>query len=252
MVYSDSVSSLPRVLLIGAGGIGNPFVLTLARAVRAGETSKFELTIVDDDRVELENLHRQVLFTDADIGSAKAVALARRAQEIAPELETSTALERFLPDSALGFASSATLIVDASDNFATRFLAADACFLAQRPLVSAASVRWVATVLASLPTGPCYRCLFEDLPEGPAPDCSTAGIVGPVCGVAGALAAELALQLLAGQTPSHNLFSFDGRSDTLRARSFKPRTGCELCGSAASIRGLQADRYAGQACGEYE
>jgi molybdopterin/thiamine biosynthesis adenylyltransferase len=240
-------TTVPRVLLIGAGGIGCPFALAASHAVSRGEWPPVELHVVDDDVVELENLHRQILFRDEDVGLQKGALLAEFFRRIsgcsAQHVET-----RFHPDNALALASSVDVVVDASDNFATRFLAADACLLAGRPLVSAASVRWVATVLLSRPEGPCYRCLFEDLPEGDAPDCTTAGIVGPVCGVAGALAAELVGAILRGRAAEVlALRSYDGRTDQLRERPLRRRSACPLCGTRA-IRDLSPTRYVGADC----
>jgi molybdopterin/thiamine biosynthesis adenylyltransferase len=239
-----------KLLLVGAGGIGAPCALALANAAAAGEAPPFELIVLDDDRVERSNLHRQILFTEGDVGLPKVAAFAARLREIAPSLTVSTKSGRFVPDVALDLAREASLIVDATDNFASRFLLADAARIAGRPVVHAASVRWHATVIAASAMGaPCYRCLFEDLPEGDAPDCATAGVVGPVCGVAGALAADLALSILRGETRAFGfVVSFDGQSDRLRRIAVKPRAGCALCGTAADIRTISEARYVGPAC----
>lgn len=252
---------LPRVLLIGAGGIGCPFALAASEARARGEWPSFELFVVDDDVVELENLHRQILYREAELGRQKGALLVAHVARVAgvPAVHLEA---RFHPENARELVSAADVIVDASDNFATRFLAADACFLEGRPLVSAASVRWVATVLLSRPEGPCYRCLFEDLPTGDAPDCATAGIVGPICGVAGALAAELVGALLhlrrasatgAAARPEaiaaldRSLSSYDGRTDSLRRRPLPRRSDCPLCG-ARTILDLAPLRYVGADC----
>jgi molybdopterin/thiamine biosynthesis adenylyltransferase len=242
-----------KLLLVGAGGIGAPCGLALANAVAAGEAPAFELMVLDDDRVERSNLHRQILFSEGDVGLPKVEAFAARLREIAPRLSVATRHGRFLPDVALELAREASLIVDATDNFASRFLMADAALIAGRPVVHAASVRWHATVIAASATGgPCYRCLFEDLPEGDAPDCATAGVVGPVCGVAGALAADLALSILRGETRAFGfVLSFDGLRDRLRRIAVKPRAGCALCGRAPEIRSISEARYAGPACDSF-
>jgi adenylyltransferase/sulfurtransferase len=157
---------------------------------------------------------------------------------------------RFLPASAPGLLEGVAVAVDATDNFASRFLIADACRLAGVPVVHAAAIRWRATVLAASPRGrPCYRCLFEAPPEGPAPDCATAGVVGPVCGVAGALAADRALAILAGRASAYgSIATYDGRADRLRAVPVAPRAGCPLCGDAPSILTIEASRYVATAC----
>lgn len=232
------------VLLVGAGGIGAPAAIALA------EAGVEELAIADDDLIELGNLHRQILFSDADVGAHKIDAIVAALRARTPRLVVRPIRERALPDSALGLIGGAAVVVDACDNFATRFLLADACALAEVPVVHAAAVRWKATVMAVGARGrPCYRCLFEDLPEGPAPDCATAGVVGPVCGVAGALAADAALRLLAGDASVlGRVLTYDGLGDVLRAAPVRARAGCPLCGERRVIRSLDPARYAGPVC----
>jgi molybdopterin/thiamine biosynthesis adenylyltransferase len=118
------------------------------------------------------------------------------------------------------------------------------------PIVHAAAIRWRATVLAAVPSGrPCYRCLFEDLPAEAAPDCGTAGVVGPVCGVAGALAADRAVRLLAGDTSAAGIITtYDGLRGALRDVAVRPRPDCALCGDAPVIAAIDAARYAAPAC----
>jgi adenylyltransferase/sulfurtransferase len=231
------------VVLVGAGGIGAPAAIALiAGGVRA-------LRVADDDRVERSNLHRQILFGDGDVGRPKldafAAALARRAPDVTVELHRG----RALPHTVNAIIAGASVVIDATDNFASRFLLADACALAGVPVVHAAAVRWSATVMAVAPRGrPCYRCLFEDLPEGDAPDCASAGVVGPVCGVAGALAADRALRVLAGDASAYGeIATYDGRRDVLRAVPVRARPGCALC-DARSITDLDTSRYLANTC----
>ena len=97
---------------------------------------------------------------------------------------------------------------------------------------------------------PCYRCLFEDVPGGEAPDCASAGVVGPVCGVAGALAADRALRILAGDASAHgHIVTYDGRRDVLRSVPVPARPGCPLCGPARAIETIEASRYLAPSCG---
>lgn len=245
------MQSDPSVLLVGAGGIGSPCAMVLARASASGNAPPFSLTVLDDDAVEASNLHRQILFEESDVGAPKLEALARAIAGIAPSLVVRAETGRLVPDTALEHVTRARVIIDATDNFASRFLAADAAFLAGRPVIHAASVRWHATVLASRAEGaPCYRCLFEDLPSGNAPDCATAGVIGPVCGVAGALAADMALRLLAGDaSPCGFVFTYDGRTDKLRRVAVGARADCALCGANRLVRDLDASRYMGDTCG---
>lgn len=236
----------PRVLLVGAGGIGNPAALALALSGRCA------LRIVDDDEVELSNLHRQILYTEGDLGRSKLEAMGEALRARAPGLVLELVPGRFLPETAGELLRGVALVLDGSDNFATRFLVADACALAGVPAVHGASLRWQATCFVAGAGGqrPCYRCLFEDLPEGPAPDCGTAGVLGPVCGVAGGLAADAALRWLAGDAgATGTMASFDGRTGKFRRIAVRSRANCPLCGEDASIRGLDRARYAGANCG---
>jgi len=240
------MSALRRgnIVLIGAGGIGAPVAFTLAAAgVRA-------LTVVDDDRVELSNLHRQILFGDSDIGRPKLEAFQSALARRFPGMQLTLSPGRALPDTALELVRDASLVIDATDNFATRFLLADACHIARTPLVHAAAVRLHATVMAIGPEGrPCYRCLFEDLPTGRAPDCASAGVLGPVCGVAGAIAADRALAILKGDASAYgHITTYDGLRDILRAVPVRARKGCLLCGDNPEIFDIDAGRYTHEPC----
>lgn len=234
----------PQILLVGAGGIGAPAAWALAEAgVRA-------LTVIDEDTVELSNLHRQILFDDDDIGRPKLDAFVRALGRRFPALEVTALAGRALPDNALELCARSACVLDATDNFATRFMLADAARLAGVPIVHAASVRWHATVMAVLPRGrPCYRCLFEDLPSGAVIDCATAGVVGPVCGVAGAVAADRALRLCAGDpSAAGSIVTYDGLCDRLREVPVARRADCALCGESAEIGSVVMERYMGAAC----
>ena len=234
-----------RILVVGAGGIGNPAALALA-AAGAGF-----VRVVDDDFVEGPNLHRQVLFDEGDVGRPKAVALADAIGRRYPAVRVEPVLARALPEHVLELVRDVDVIVDGTDNFASRFLLADAAFLARRPVVHGAAVRWEGTCFVSGPRGrPCYRCLFEDLPEGPAPDCAGAGVVGPVCGVIGGVAADAALRLAAGESGLEGtVVSLDGRRGELRRIVVRGRPSCPLCGDGATIEAVERGRYLGPACG---
>ncbi len=237
--------------MVGAGGIAAPFAIAIAASSSA---SQLRLTFVDDDVVERSNLHRQILFGEGDVGRPKLDALEAALARRAPTLAVATVEGRLTPESAAALVDASELVVDLSDNFPTRFLAADAAFLASRPVVTAAAVGWTATALAASSHGrPCYRCLFEDLPGGDAPDCARAGVIGPVCGVAGALAAELTLRIVAELRDPERVrapgsaygvvSTYDGLRDRLRAVPIRARASCALCGDSPAIRAIEPPRY---------
>jgi molybdopterin/thiamine biosynthesis adenylyltransferase len=238
---SEEARSRVRVLVVGAGGLGAPAIMGLAHA------GVGTIGIVDDDEVEKTNLHRQILFREEDVGRQKGEtardAITRENKRIVIEVHPT----RFLPHNAIDLASMYDLVIEGSDNFPTKFLVADACYLAQRPVVHAAAVRWVGTAFAVAATGaPCYRCVFEDIPKGDAPNCATAGVIGPIVGVVGALQADLALKMIDGESVAGQLVSFDGKSEQIRRRTVAPRKSCALCGSAKKepISTLEIARYA--------
>jgi adenylyltransferase/sulfurtransferase len=232
-----------RILLVGTGGVGAPCAVALA------EAGVGRLLLVDEDSVEIENLHRQILFNDADIGKSKPDVAKRALEARRPGLAVDVVVGRALPSTVARLVHGAHAVVDATDNFASRFLLADACHLAGVPVVHAAAIRWMGTAVSTAPSGkPCYRCLFEDLPEQ-APDCATAGIVGPVCGVIGGIAAEMAMLAATGQSRLWgHVATFDGKTDTLRLVGIPHRASCPLCGSKPTITDLVETRYTGPAC----
>ena len=236
----------PSVLIIGAGGLGCPAALALAAAgVR-------RVGVVDDDKVDVSNLHRQVLFTDADVGEPKAEAFARALARQFPGLRATAHAARFDADSALALVAAYDVIVDGSDNFATKFVANDAAVLAGRPLVHGAAVGTGGQLL-TVPAGghPCYRCLFEEPPPpGVGPSCAEAGVVGPVPGVIGALQGAEAARLCRGEKPafSGRLIQYDSLGMTIRTVQFNPNAACAVCGTAPRIRALRAAEYPAPDC----
>ncbi|HEX4515577.1 MAG TPA: HesA/MoeB/ThiF family protein, partial [Polyangiaceae bacterium] len=189
-----------KVLVVGVGGIGCPCAIVLARAGVA-------LRLCDDDVVDASNLHRQILFDESSVGKPKLGEAARALRAMGANVET--VATRFLPSRARELIDGCDAVVEGADNFPTKFLVADACALARVPVVHAAAVRLHGTVLAVARGGkPCYRCVFEDLP-GDAPTCETAGVLGPMVGVIGALQADLALSLLEGKDVGGSIASYD-------------------------------------------
>ncbi|HEY3253051.1 MAG TPA: HesA/MoeB/ThiF family protein [Polyangiaceae bacterium] len=236
----DALSS-KSALVVGVGGLGCPVALALA------EAGLGRIVLCDDDLVDRSNLHRQILFDEADVGTDKLDAAERALYRLgARSGSVELVRSRFLPDNARALARSVDVVIEGADNFATKFLCADACFLEQRPVVHGAAVRLRATVLCVAPMGaPCYRCLFEDLPTGAAaPNCAEAGVLGPVVGFAGALMADRALSVLLGDSRVFgNLVSFDGKADRARELTLGARPHCALCSSERTISTTNYDRY---------
>lgn len=231
-----------RVLMVGAGGLGSPAALVLARS------GVPHLTLIDDDRVDVTNLHRQVLYDDGDVGRDKVERAAARLEREGASVEVIRG--RLLPANAETLVGRFDLVVEGADNFATKFLACDACQLARVPLVSAGAVRWAGWALACIPgESACVRCVFEDIPRDRVETCAQAGVVGPVVGVLGALEAALALRLLAGDpTAAGELWSYRAlAAHPLRASRVRPRAGCP-CRERAIPSPLTAERYAPPSC----
>lgn len=234
-----------RALIVGLGGLGCPVATVLARV------PDLELWLCDDDVVDETNLHRQILYTDADIGQDKLTCAQRAlgAAGAAPERLVAVR-SRLLPDNARQLVREVDVVIEGADNFATKFLAADAAHLEKRPIVHGAAVRFVATAWAVSATGgPCYRCLFEDVPQGAQQGCSEAGVMGPVVGFCGALLADLALRVLQGDESAYGaLYTFDGQRDSLRHVPASARRDCALCGSSPSIVDISEARYLAPEC----
>jgi len=244
---AEQVPTLSRksALVIGVGGLGCPTLLGL---VRSGIG---RVVLADDDEVSLSNLHRQILFDLEDVGQDKATRARAKLAHLDPSLDVELVHGRFLPDNALALASSVDLLVEGADNFATKFLVADAAFLTGRPVVHGAGVRWTATVFSVGRAGrPCYRCLFEDVPSADAGlNCDEAGVMGPVLGVAGALMADLALSCLTESSDRQgNIFTYDGKLDRLRRVAVTARSDCALCGERPSIVDINEARYLAPSC----
>ncbi len=228
-----------RVLVIGAGGLGSPAALVLARS------GVGHLTIVDDDAVDLSNLHRQVLYDDGDVGRDKVERAAARLRREGVEVREERG--RFVPENALSLIRGHDLVVEGADNFATKFLACDAAALAGVPIVQAGAVRWSGWALGSVPgQSACMRCVFEDIPRDRVETCAEAGVIGPVVGVLGGLQAAIAVRLLSGEHAAGELFSYRALDGRLRASRVAPRAGCATC--EGRTRELSRARYAPPPC----
>lgn len=185
------------VTVIGAGGLGAPLLLYLAGA------GVGRLRVVDDDRVDLGNLHRQILFTSDDLGRSKAEAAASRLAALNPSITIEPVAARLDEANARTLLAGSDVVADGSDRIETRWTVAEACHALATPLVSA-SVQGTAGQLAIWrphlgPPHPCLACLFADRPEASAlPTCASAGVLGPAAGMLGTMQAVEVIRLLAG------------------------------------------------------
>ena len=222
------------VLLIGTGGLGSPAALYLAAA------GVGRLGLVDPDTVDLSNLQRQLLHSDATIGMAKLDSAAARLRETNPHITLDLHRVRFSPENAIQIAESYDIIIDGSDNFPTRFLANDTAFFLKKPLIYGAIQRFDGqmTVFAPHLAGGCYRCLLPEIPlPGLVPSCSEAGVLGVLPGIIGTLQAMEAIKLILGigQAPFGKLTIYEALSSSFRAIKLPHDPACRLCGSAPSI-----------------
>lgn len=190
-----------RVLVVGAGGLGAPVLMYLAAA------GVGTLGVVDDDAVSLSNLQRQIIHATPDVGRPKVDSAAARIAALNPHVGVETHPVRITAANALDLIGGYDIVADGSDNFATRYLVSDACYLAKKPLVSAAlgmfdgsltTIRAHETDAAGRPN-PTYRCLFPDPPPpGTVPSCEEVGILGALAGVLGSMVALEVLREIVG------------------------------------------------------
>ncbi len=200
-----------RVLIVGAGGLGCPAALYLASA------GVGHITIVDDDRVDATNLQRQIAHTVDRVGGLKVDSLRQAIAAINPDVQVNPVARR-ADDSLLDtLVATADVVLDCSDNFATRHAINRACVRHQKPLVSGAAMRFdgqVAVYDTRDAASPCYACVFPDTEQASEADCATMGIFSPLVGIVGAVQAAEALKLLCavGQPLTGRLLMLDGKS----------------------------------------
>lgn len=228
-----------KVLVIGAGGLGSPLLLYLAAA------GVGTIGVVDDDRVSLSNLQRQVAHTTSRVGEPKTASAARTVAEINPDVRVIEHPVRLSGENALELIEPYDLVADGSDNFATRFLVNDACYLARKPLVTAAIQRFDGQLATFKPYEPgdfpCYRCVFG-APPGAEFDqtCSREGVLGALAGTMGAMQATEAIKELLGigETLAGWLVMYDALDAVFRKVRVRRDPDCALCGPNATIRAL--------------
>jgi len=216
-----------RVLIIGLGGLGSPAAMYLAAAGIG------TLQLADDDQVDLSNLQRQVLHTTDRIGLDKTVSAQAGLNAINPETRLILHSTRLQDQDLLAAVEAADLVLDCSDNFATRFALNQACHDLQTPLVSGAAIRWDGqiTVFDNRPGSPCYRCLYTEDGEEEL-RCSENGVVAPLVGIIGAMQALEAIKLLSGvgEPLGGRLLMLDALRMQWRELRLRPDPACPVCG----------------------
>jgi molybdopterin/thiamine biosynthesis adenylyltransferase len=224
-----------RVLVIGAGGLGSPLLLYLAAA------GVGTLGIVDDDRVDLSNLQRQVLHATGRIGALKVESARDAIAAVNPDVAVERHAARVTAANAGALVAAYDLVADGSDNFATRYVLTEACFAAKKPLVAASLAPFdgqLSTFKPHLGAGhPCYRCLFREAPPPDlVPRCETAGILGAVAGVMGTLqATEILKELLGlGESLSGTLLMYDALRTSFHRIAIPKDPACPTCGTASA------------------
>ena len=222
--------TMAHVAVIGAGGIGAPALLYLAAA------GVGRLTIIDDDAVSLSNLQRQVIYTTDDIGASKARLAAQRVIAINPDVTAVAVAQRIDDDNAATLLDGAHIVLDGSDNFATRLTVADAAYALRIPLVSAAIGQFhgqLGTFCGWLPDQPCYRCYVGDAHDADDCDsCAELGVLGAMTGIMGSYAALESIRAVCGfgESALGKLHIIDGLAPAMRTIRLPKDPACRTCG----------------------
>ena len=224
-----------KALIIGAGGLGSPSAIYLSLA------GVGTVGIVDFDVVELSNLQRQVLHHTADVGRPKVQSAVDNIKAYNPDVNVVVHETRLESDNAMEIISQYDLVINGADNFATRYLFNDACYLLNKPLVDGSILIFDGQATVFLPGEGCYRCLFPSPPPpGMVPNCAEAGVLGALTGLVGSIQATEALKyfLGIGESLSSRLLLIDALSMTFREVRLKKNPKCPLCGDNPTVTEL--------------
>jgi len=232
-----------RVLIVGAGGLGSPVALYLAAA------GVGTLGVVDFDVVDVSNLQRQILHGTKDVGHSKIESASGRLHDINPHVCVETYETRLTSANALDIIAKYDIVVDGTDNFATRYLTNDACVLLGKPNVYGSIFRFEGQAsVFGMPDGPCYRCLFpEPPPPGSVPSCAEGGVFGVLPGIVGTIQATETLKLILGigETLAGRLLLIDAQSMQFRAMTLRKDPACPACGTRKITALIDYDEFCG-------
>jgi adenylyltransferase/sulfurtransferase len=224
------------VLLVGAGGLGAPSATYLAAA------GVGRIGIVDFDVIEKSNLHRQVLFSEKDIGRSKAEVIKERLLDVNPNASIELHKVRLDSSNAMEIMRGYDIVVDGTDNFPTRYLVNDACVFLGKPNVYASLFRFEGQVAVFYAKeGPCYRCLYsEPPPPGLVPNCAEAGVLGVLPGIVGSIQAAEVIDMILGKGASlvGKLLLIDALDMKFREVRLKKNPGCSVCGENPTVKEL--------------
>jgi adenylyltransferase/sulfurtransferase len=226
-----------KVFIIGAGGLGCPVGYYLAAAGIG------TIGIIDNDRVEMSNLQRQIAHSTKTLGILKVDSAKATFEALNPDVKVIGIAERLSKDTIMDLIRDYDVVVDGSDNFPTRYLVNDACVMMKKPLVSGAILKFEGQVTTIVPEeGHCYRCLFEEMPPvGLVPSCQEAGVIGAIPGVIGSLQAVEVIKLILGKGDvlKNMLLIYDALRATFRRIRVPTNNECALCGEHPTITDLQ-------------
>ncbi|RUR14106.1 HesA/MoeB/ThiF family protein [Legionella sp. km772] len=214
------------ILIVGLGGIGSPVAQYLA-ASGVGR-----LVLVDDDKVELTNLHRQILFNESDIGCYKTETALNVLSKINNKMGIEIHTKKFDRDFDFSLISDVDLVIDGTDNFETRYLINDVCVLRNKVFISCSILVHIIQLILFNPNECCYRCLYPNPPPvGVVPNCSEAGVLGTVTGMAGTMAANLAINFILKTEDTHSsqVRIIDAKNLSLSTFSIKKNKECVSC-----------------------
>jgi molybdopterin-synthase adenylyltransferase len=223
-----------HALLIGAGGIGSPAIQYLAAA------GVGTISVIDDDAISLSNLQRQVLYSETQIGEAKVEAAAEAVHRLNPDVAFHALRHRIDHATTSDILNGVDVVIDGSDNFATRLIVNDLCLSAKVPLVSAAIGQFhgqIGTFTGWQDDAPCYRCFVGDAHDpDDCDDCATQGVLGAMCGLMGSFAAMEAIRVLTGfgENQKGKLHIFDGMTPSMRSIKLPKDPACRSCGTPSS------------------
>ncbi len=224
-----------KVLVVGAGGLGSPASIYLAAA------GVGTIGIIDADRVDLTNLHRQVLHFDKDVNRYKTASAKEHLEALNPDVKVIEHRTFLDASNALEIIGGYDVVINGCDNFATRYLVNDACVLLKKPLIDASILRFEGQATVYLPGQGCYRCLYpEPPPPGMVPNCAQAGIIGALAGHMGTLQAVEAIKVILGigEPLAGRMLLYDALRGEYRTLRWRRDPNCPVCGDNPAITEL--------------